>query len=126
MRRVSGIGIVGDGREQHAAQDHRLAADQLGQPAEEDQGGHCDQERDADDHAGGHHIDLGDLLQEVERPELPAVPDHALADQDDAGDHPDGSLSQADRRCQRRPGFVGLCPSSRRTRRTKRAQEPVL
>src|SRR5205823_11801197 len=37
--------------------------------------------------ARGEQVHLHDLLQEVQRPELPAVPDHSFADHHDARDH---------------------------------------
>src|SRR5262249_38650730 len=77
--------IIGDGSEQKAAQDHRFAADVIGHPAPQDQGWRRDEQRGHHDVAGGEQVYLGDLLQEVERPELAAVPNHAFAEYHDAG-----------------------------------------
>src|SRR5262245_15483006 len=78
--------VVRQRGQRHAAQDDRLAADLVGEPAPEDQGRGGDQERDPDDRARGQHVQLLDRLEEVERPELPAVPDAPLPQDDHAGD----------------------------------------
>ena len=78
--------IVSDRRQQHASQDHRLAADDVGQPAKKDQARRCNEQRGPHDVGRGQRVHLGNLLQEVQRPELTAVPDHALPDQHDGGD----------------------------------------
>src|SRR3989441_3675324 len=58
----------------------------VGQPAKQDQGRRCNEQRDSHDEARGHHVHLVYLLQVVQRPELPAVPDASLPDHHDAGD----------------------------------------
>src|SRR5262249_2778153 len=63
-----------------------LAAYLVGQPAPEDQCGGGNQQRNADDIARRQHVELLDGLEEVERPELPAVPHATLSQDDDAGD----------------------------------------
>src|SRR5262249_46420588 len=73
-------------RQQHAAQDDRLAPDLVGEPAPKDQRRGGDQQRQADDVAGGEHVDLLDRLEKIQRPELAAVPDASLPQDDDAGD----------------------------------------
>ena len=78
--------VVGDRRQQEAAQDHRLAADVVGRPAPENQRWRRDEQRGHHDVARGEHVHLGDLLQEEQRPELAAVPDHPFADHHDARD----------------------------------------
>ena len=96
-REVEGLGIgvdaerrvervVRQGRQQHAAEDDRLPADLVREPAPEDERRGRDQERDGDDVARGEHVELLDRLEVKQRPELAAVPDAALSQHDHAGD----------------------------------------
>src|SRR5882762_10640545 len=66
---------------QHSPENDRLAADVVGEPSEQNQSRGGDEQRNADDVAGGQHVELFHRLQEVEGPELAAVPHHALPQQ---------------------------------------------
>src|SRR5882672_7750162 len=67
--------------QQHSPENDRLAADVVGEPSEQNQSRGGDEQRNADDVAGGQHVELFHRLQEVEGPELAAVPHHALPEQ---------------------------------------------
>src|SRR6266516_4026746 len=79
--------IVGDRRKEEAPQYHRFAADDVRQPAEQDECRGPDDQPGSPDIGGGQRVHLGNRLQEVQRPELAAVPDHALAQYDNGRDH---------------------------------------
>src|ERR1700738_2344434 len=71
--------MIGYGTEQAAGHDDRLAADLVGEPAEEQKAdggyGQCDDQRDV----GGVGRHLERVHQEYAGVELAAVPDHGLA-----------------------------------------------
>src|SRR5262245_51354292 len=83
-----GIGEVGDRledreigqrRQQEAGQDDRLASDLVGQPAEQDEEGRADQERDGNQDLRRDRGHLQGLRQEEQGVELAAVPDDGFA-----------------------------------------------
>src|SRR5256886_11780838 len=78
--------VVRDGREEEAAQDDRLPADPIREPAEEDERRRGEQQRRTRDEGGVQHVGLLHLLDEIQRPELAAVPHYSLADHHDARD----------------------------------------
>src|SRR6266853_4866201 len=67
--------------QQHSPENDRLAADVVGEPSEQNQRRGGDEQRHADNVAGGQHVELFHRLQEVEGPELAAVPHDALPEQ---------------------------------------------
>ena len=79
--------IVGNRRKKEPAQDHRLAADDVRQPTEEDECRGPDDEPESHDEGTGERVHLGNRLQVEQRPELAAVPDHALAQYHNGCDH---------------------------------------
>src|ERR1700758_4095746 len=66
-------------REQEARQDDRLTADLVGQPAEQDEAGRAERERNHDHDLRGGAGYLEGLGQEEQRVELSAVPHHGFA-----------------------------------------------
>ncbi len=78
--------VIRHGGQEHSPQNDRLPADDVGEPAEQNQRRRRDEQGSADNVAGGQHVQLFHRLQEVERPELAAVPDDALSDQNHDGD----------------------------------------
>ena len=69
---------VGDGGQQAAGQDDLLAADTVGQPAEEDEERHAQRQRGGDQQVGSGGIYLQHAAEEEQRVELTAVPHHRL------------------------------------------------
>src|SRR5207244_9484325 len=62
-----------------------LATDPVRKPAEEDKRRRGDEQRDPGNNGWVENVWLHDLLDEVERPELAAIPHDPLPDHDDAG-----------------------------------------
>ena len=105
-RRVGEVGDpledreVGHRRQQEAGQHDRLAADLVGEPAEQDEERRAEHQRDGDHDLPLTAGDLQRLRQEEQRVELPAVPDHRFAG-GGAEQRQDGDLGV-------RPGAEGL------------------
>src|SRR6266513_4601783 len=78
--------VIRQRRQEHPSENDRLAADDVGEPSEQNQRRRGDEQGGADNVARGQHVELLHRLQEVERPELAAVPHDALADQNHDGD----------------------------------------
>src|SRR4051812_29938979 len=103
---------VGQRRQQETGEDDRLASDFVGQPAEQDEAGRADQERDGDHDLGvdGGHFQR--LRQEEQRGELAAVPDHGFArsgaEQRQGGDLGIGPVAERVRQWPRRVLAFGL------------------
>ena len=99
QRRIGGRGQRAEQREigqrgqRAAGHDDRLPPDLVRQPAEDDEEGRRQRQRDGDQDVGGRAVDLERLLEEEQRVELPGVPDHRLprdrADQRDDHDPQD-------------------------------------
>ncbi|MCY1408050.1 hypothetical protein D9M71_233670 [compost metagenome] len=70
---------VGQRCENAAGHDDPLAADAVGQAAEQDEERRADQQGAGNQQVGGLRVDLEHLQQEEQRVELPGVPDHGLA-----------------------------------------------
>ncbi len=69
----------GERADQAARHDDRLAADAIGEGAEEQEESGSQQQRPGDQQVGGIAVNLEDRLQEEQRVELAGVPDHRLA-----------------------------------------------
>jgi len=70
---------IGDGGDEAAAEDDRLAADPIGQPPEHDEERSSQRERRTDDQVGVGELDAHDRAEEEQRLELALVPDDGLA-----------------------------------------------
>ena len=85
QRRVGGLRQrlehreVGQRGDQAAGQDDRLAADPVGQRAEEQEAAGAEDQRPGHEDVGREAVDLDHVLQEEQRVELARVPDHGLA-----------------------------------------------
>src|SRR5215813_162527 len=79
--------VVRQSCEEHPPKDDRLPPNLVRKPAPEDQGWRGNQQPDAHDVARGQDVELLDGLQEVEGPELPAIPDASLPQHDNARDY---------------------------------------
>ena len=117
QRRIGGLGQrpeqreIGQRRERAAGHDDRLAPDLVRQPAEQDEEGRRQRQRDGDQDVGGRAVDLQRLLEEEQRVELPGVPDHRLPrDRADQGDDHQPQIGPA----RERLGQRRLRPLARR------------
>ena len=90
-------------RKRAAGHDDRLAPDLVGQPAEQDEEGRRQRQRDGDQDVGGRAVDLERLLEKEQRVELPGVPDHRLPrDRADQGDQHQPRVAPAPERLGQR------------------------
>ncbi|OIQ67974.1 hypothetical protein GALL_504380 [mine drainage metagenome] len=78
MRQRLEQGEVGQRGDQAAGEDDGLAADPVGQRAEDDEERRADQQRGGDQQVGRHRIDLEGLGEKEQGVELARVPDHRL------------------------------------------------
>src|SRR3546814_1106809 len=69
---------IGDRGERAAREDDRLAPDLVAQPAEDDEEGRAERERDGDQYVRGRAVDLQRLFEEEERIKLSRIPDDRL------------------------------------------------
>src|SRR3546814_7552610 len=68
-------GKIGERGERAAREDDRLAPDLVAEPAEDDEKGRAERERDGDQYVRGRAVDLQRFFEEEERIKLPRIPD---------------------------------------------------
>src|SRR5258706_3616091 len=101
--------VIRDGCQQHSTENNRLPADVVGEPSEQNQRRRREEQRCADNVAGGQHVELFHRLQEVERPELAAVPYDALPYQNHDRDPDEFDIRTQERLFPRVPYHISLC-----------------
>ena len=104
---------VGERGERAAREHDPLAADPVGEPAEDQEERRPDRERAGHERVGELPVEVQRLLEERERVELARVPDHALAG--GGAEQRDQHVLQVASGCVKlsRSGFAATWPSSR-------------